>query len=685
MEVALFLNQISKSFERGEQAVSFSRDINFLERKFLEIRLLETTSLAPKNTEIHKNYEVVLTQLKQGIDELEVEPFTADITAKKPLLSALLSQYDSTFNRLIQLKVEHRLNATSFMSNYQVLNSGIIMSNKSNLLRALFSLNRFQEEYLESHRETSYRALKMVHSMFKGKYVQSSIDNERLESSINTYDQLLDVDYSLDKEITMLRADFGRISLQLITTLSNLSQKAEALSKTEIENVISTRTTLLRVFFFSMAIGVMLFICVVAVISRRIITPLRQMSNLIGEVKSGVVNARFTSQDKGEIVNLGLAFNEMLDIIDKSNKQWKAQYKNFPIPIYSWRRTENDFELVDYNDAAFESTEGQIVNFIGKKFSEIQADDPELMDYITKSYLEKTVVKKEMSYRFKSIAKRRVLNATCVYIPPDMVAVHTEDITALKKMQDQLIRSERLAATGQLAASIAHEINSPLLATAFMLNSIKEEYKQNKELVESIDLLKETFNSIRDTVKNLLDLNRPAQAEKQPIRINDTIEKTVMLFQNQLKKNNIKVNLELSSRVPQINASPQLLSQVFLNLINNSIEAMSGKLIDQKQSPTIVREITIKNNLRKGFIVTRFSDSGPGIPEDDMDKIFDPFYTKKKPMGLGVGLSICHNIVKDHGGSMTATNSPVGGALFIIKLPVDQAVVNKMEGSNGKK
>ncbi len=258
-----------------------------------------------------------------------------------------------------------------------------------------------------------------------------------------------------------------------------------------------------------------------------------------------------------------------------------------------------------------------------------------------------------------------------VHVENDTCLHYAVDVTERKQMQKQLIRSERLAATGQLAASIAHEINSPLQAVTVMLSSMKKEHEQNKELSSNIDLLTGAFESIRDTVNNLSDLNRPGQAEIKSININDTIEKTTALFRNNLKKNRIKVNLELSSRVSRINASSQQMSQVFLNLLNNAIEAMSRNIQGKRTSATD-REINIKTNLRKENIIIRFSDSGPGFFKDDLDEVFDPFYTRKKVMGLGVGLSICHDIVKDHGGSITATNSSEGGAVFTIKLPADQ-------------
>ena len=146
------------------------------------------------------------------------------------------------------------------------------------------------------------------------------------------------------------------------------------------------------------------------------------------------------------------------------------------------------------------------------------------------------------------------------------------------------------------------------------------------------------------------------------MNVNSVIEDTVSLLGSHLKKNRVNVNSSLSSKVPGITASPQQLGQLFLNLINNSVEAMAG--ISKG------REIIVKSNLRGKNIVIKVADTGPGIPERAMKHIFDPFYTKKKKMGMGIGLSICHGIMEDHNGSIAVKNSPDGGAVFTITLPV---------------
>ena len=198
----------------------------------------------------------------------------------------------------------------------------------------------------------------------------------------------------------------------------------------------------------------------------------------------------------------------------------------------------------------------------------------------------------------------------------------TVDITAakqaeeeLEKLQIQFIRTERLAATGQLAASIAHEINSPLQAITFVLNALKTDSGYDKELSDKIDLLKGAFTNIRDTVKNLLDLNRPGRNVKQETDVNRVIEKTIDLVRTQLKMNGVKLHLDLSPRIPSLTASPQELNHVFLNLFNNAIEAMTGISKSDGGETGLIRrgEINVKTNLRKGHVVIKVADNGPGF------------------------------------------------------------------------
>ncbi len=247
------------------------------------------------------------------------------------------------------------------------------------------------------------------------------------------------------------------------------------------------------------------------------------------------------------------------------------------------------------------------------------------------------------------------------------------DITETKFLHNQLLRSERLAATGQLAASIAHEINSPLQGITALLSVIRMKYEHDKELLSQLDLIKNAFISIRDTVRNLIDLNRPGKEKKQSMNINQVIENTVALTRSHLKKHMVSIKLNLAAETSNINASPQQIGQVIMNLVNNAVESITSAPQSREkleQSAQIGNKISIDTHNRNEEIIITVKDNGPGISDNDLGKIFDPFFTRKKTMGMGVGLSICHGIIEDHKGMIYANNAPEGGAVFTIRLPL---------------
>ncbi|HQP31846.1 MAG TPA: PAS domain-containing protein, partial [Deltaproteobacteria bacterium] len=204
-----------------------------------------------------------------------------------------------------------------------------------------------------------------------------------------------------------------------------------------------------------------------------------------------------------------------------------------------------------------------------------------------------------------------------VYSNGELVGIQgvMTDITQRKFLSERLILTEKLAATGQLAASVAHEINSPLQAITMMLSDIRNTHKDDATLLEMLDLIKSAFNSIRDTVRNLLDLNRPGMEDKRPCNINEVIEKTVSLVSSYMKQSRVKVELDLNPRLPIILASPQQLGQVFLNLINNAFESImglshpvDGEALGKKGGMIIIR--TASDSAR---ITVEIKDNGPGI------------------------------------------------------------------------
>jgi len=244
-----------------------------------------------------------------------------------------------------------------------------------------------------------------------------------------------------------------------------------------------------------------------------------------------------------------------------------------------------------------------------------------------------------------------------------------------------LARAKRLAASARLAASIAREIASPVEAMSAMLDTLKQKQKANIHLLPGLDLgvllqLEGALDGIRDTTRKLIALKDSGRTSKQPVSVNDVIGDTLMPVMGELDRRKVRVNLDLAPRLPRIPASPEQLARVLQNLINNAVEAISGTSTPGGRGgseTTTDGEISIKTGVANGNVTVSIADNGPGLPEGDVESVFDPFYTRKQDQGLGIGLAICHRIIEAHDGTIEAANSPEGGAVFTIVLPLEKA------------
>ncbi len=356
-------------------------------------------------------------------------------------------------------------------------------------------------------------------------------------------------------------------------------------------------------------------------------------------------------------------------------RRFKELFDNVTEGVFLFNRKGR---FIESNNRVFESTGYAKGELLGLNITKIVETDQ--ISYIEEML---TKVSQDEEARFEINIKTKngdiIPNEiNCRYISylgqPCFLAV-ARDITETKLLQNQLLRSERLAATGQLAASIAHEINSPLQGITALLSVIQMHHEKDEDLLNKLDLIKNAFVSIRNTVRNLIDLNRPGKEKKQPMDVNQVIGDTVALMTSHLKKNMVDIKLNLAAKTSHINASPQQIGQVIMNLVNNAVEAIihapefNNKL---KQTGSTGGKIAIDTNCLDEEIVITVKDNGPGISSHDLKYLFDPFFTRKKKMGMGIGLSICHGIIEDHQGTITVKNAPEGGAAFTIRLPIGQ-------------
>jgi signal transduction histidine kinase len=240
-----------------------------------------------------------------------------------------------------------------------------------------------------------------------------------------------------------------------------------------------------------------------------------------------------------------------------------------------------------------------------------------------------------------------------------------EKIAGEKKLKEALVqinRSEKMAALGQLAAGVAHEVNNPLTGILIYANLALEQ-------LDKADLLEKYLKSVindtercKNIVKDLLTYSRQTSPTKEMFQVNSLIEQSLTFIRDQKRFLNIELVKELANDMMLIHADISQLSQVIINLVMNAIDAMNRK-------GTLTFKTYRNKPHKKAYI--EVSDTGCGIPEENLSKIFDPFYTTKGPeKGTGLGLSTSYGIVKENGGRISIKETSPGGTTFLIELPL---------------
>ncbi len=232
----------------------------------------------------------------------------------------------------------------------------------------------------------------------------------------------------------------------------------------------------------------------------------------------------------------------------------------------------------------------------------------------------------------------------------------------LEETQMQLLQSEKMSSLGKLAAGIAHEINNPLGGIMIFANMILEDLSEDDDKRDDLKRIVSEATRCKNIVKGLLEFSRQTDSTMELTDINRLIEQGMSLLENQAIFHNIKIIKTLDTELPLVKCDSARLSQVFINIILNAVDAMGEK-----------GTFTIETHYEKDKNIAEitFTDTGCGIPEDIINKIFDPFFTTKDiGKGTGLGLSMSYGIVKDHGGTINIQSTVGEGTKFIIELPV---------------
>ena len=233
----------------------------------------------------------------------------------------------------------------------------------------------------------------------------------------------------------------------------------------------------------------------------------------------------------------------------------------------------------------------------------------------------------------------------------------------LKRIQERLMQSEKLASLGRLASGVAHEINSPLTGILTFSHLLMRKLKENPELERDLELIVRETTRVAVIVRGLLDFARESKPQKKPCNLNELILHTLSLVEHQSVFHDIHILKQLDPRVPMILLDANQIQQVFMNILLNAADAMPAG-----------GTLTISSLLvpQDSFVQVQFSDTGYGIPEKNLSRIFDPFFTTKADKkGTGLGLAVSYGIVDRHRGRIEVQSEEGRGTTFTIKLPLE--------------
>jgi two-component system NtrC family sensor kinase len=243
------------------------------------------------------------------------------------------------------------------------------------------------------------------------------------------------------------------------------------------------------------------------------------------------------------------------------------------------------------------------------------------------------------------------------------LALKERDEELRNQTQRQLMRSEKMAALGRMAAGIAHEINNPLTGVLMYGHLLRDELPEGCQNWEDAEIIVKETTRCRELIRDLLDFSRETIPHKEIADINEVINKTISIIEKHVYFEKVEIIKELSEVLPEIMIDINQFEQVLINLALNAAESMSdgGKLILRSMA-----------DLEKTNVIIKVIDTGSGIPEENIDKIFDPFFTTKEVgKGTGLGLAVTYGIIQRHGGQISVESQIGSGTTFTITLPVE--------------
>jgi signal transduction histidine kinase/HAMP domain-containing protein len=233
-----------------------------------------------------------------------------------------------------------------------------------------------------------------------------------------------------------------------------------------------------------------------------------------------------------------------------------------------------------------------------------------------------------------------------------------QQMQQIQSAQEQLIQAAKLVAIGELSSNVAHELNNPLTTVLGSIDLMMEDAEEQGSIMSDLETIKSECLRAKGIIRQLLEFARKRPIQKKDINLRKTLMNVIELVSIQTRDSEINIQISFDDDIV-ISGDENQLKQVFINIIHNAFHAMEHK-----------GSLEISSNLINNYVHIAFKDNGPGIKEDDIMRVFEPFFSTKKEKGTGIGLSVSFKIIQEHNGTIEVKNTPDSGAIFTVVLPV---------------
>jgi two-component system sensor histidine kinase HydH len=237
------------------------------------------------------------------------------------------------------------------------------------------------------------------------------------------------------------------------------------------------------------------------------------------------------------------------------------------------------------------------------------------------------------------------------------------DLSELKRLEKEIQRHDRLVALGKMAAGVAHEVRNPLSSIKGFATLLGSKFKEGSREHEAADLMVQEAERLNRSITELLNYARPAALRKEPVNLGEMVDLSLKLISSDAQSLGVKTSLYIEQNLPTISVDKDKINQVLLNLYLNALQAMEQNVSEKELHVSVYREET------KGMLVIEVRDTGYGVPQKDLDKVLDPYFTTK-PDGTGLGLALAYKIVDEHKGTIGFASIEGEGTTVSVALPI---------------